>query len=239
MMGDLLPFLTNPNGLGVIRISEPAPSSASAETLHVIDPHEALREALDLRLAERGVPFHPGISSGHWLALHDWDYQPSVVVIRAAMRDVWPVLVKVRALRAIRCRSIVLMDRTRYPSAAERLIAAQVTCISDTSRPLERLVDDVAEVLKRPQRHALAPWESAPVLSNRTLQVAGLYVSAQGPTTTEVGRALNIGAETVRTHLERARSLYRPRGIDVSARSSLRAALLDDGQLVGELGWFA
>lgn len=238
-MGDLLSFITNPNGLGVMCISEPAPSAASAETLHVIDPHEALRAALDLRLGERGVPFRPGVSSGRWLALHDWDYQPSVVVIRAAMRDVWPVLVKVRALRAIRCRTIVLMDRTQYPRAAERLIAARVACVSDTASPLDRLVDDVAEVLQRPRGHTLAPWESASVLSNRTLQVAGLYVSVQGPSTTEVGRALNIGAETVRTHLERARSHYRQRGLDVSTRSSLRVALMDDGQLVGELGWFA
>ncbi len=202
----------------------------------MVDPSPFVRFALHRGIAERDAHIPVGVLSGHWLAMHDWGYGPDVVVLRAAIGDIWPVLLKVRALTRLTCRSVVILDTRRYAAAVPRLLAAGADTVVPVDADVDTLADAAVRSALRPEPPVRTP-EAGICLPDRQLQIGCLYASEHGYTASQISTAIGIDPETVRSHLENCRAQFRAHGIDVSSRERLRAVLLEQGHLVGMLGW--
>lgn len=226
--------------------------------LHIIGPNAFARGALS-RAANAAGGIHLGIVDAQWLALHDWGFGTDVVILRARMYDVWPALVKVRALAALDCRAIVLIGHAT-PAEQYRLREAGAWAVLHSPGDLnpERVIAFAKEALlaieqrndgQLTQQAVLDPSsaEDRPgsfeplfplsSLSDRVLQIAGLYVSAASPHAQDVGRVFGLGESTVKAHLSRVRAVFRNAGVDTSSRAALRERMIAEGLLIGEMGW--
>lgn len=230
--------------------------------LHIIEPDAFIRGAM-LRAAQKMPDIDLGIVGYRWLALHDWGFGADVVVLRARMFDIWPIIIKVAALKRLDCRVIVLIDPAT-PQAVARLREAgawAVVCDSELSSPAaviqlaRQALHDAARsaandaaspdatgvTVRAARKAAPSAGPSAPVpladLLDRPLQVACLYASAPAPSAKEIGHVLGIAESTVRGHLDRVRVSYRRAGIDLPDRATMRSQLRADGLRIGESGW--
>lgn len=161
----------------------------------------------------------------------EWDFAGEVVVIDALLDDHVPLPLKVRALRRLGSRAIVLGPGKLTPFAGRvgaegaRAWIEPTTCLAETAEIIREV--SLGTV---PPVAALAP--TAPpraVLTDRELQVLGIYVTSRGHSPAHLGRVLALRTETIRSHLERGRARYRAAGVPTNNRAALRDALIADG----------
>lgn len=224
--------------------------------VHIIEPDAFVRGSL-VRAAQQVPEISLGTVDHRWLALHEDGLSGDVVILRARMFDIWPIILKTAALTRLGCRVIVLMDPPRHEAAARLREAGAWAIDSDgdlagpdaviqlaqqalhNTAPADAAGKPLLESADAPSSEQEAP--PAPVwladLLDRPLQVACLYASAPAPSAREIGRVLGIAESTVRGHLDRVRASYRRVGIDLPDRARMRAQLRTDGLRIGESGW--
>lgn len=217
-------------------IQLPLHDVAVPRRVHVVDPSPFIRFALREELSRRAADIPVGVLSGRWLAMHDWGYGPDVVVLRAAMRDVWPVVVKVRALQRLSCRTIVLAPPAAPSALVRRVLSDGAAAVLPTDCRFEDLVDATVREARHPRAPLTQP-PAAPDLTDREVQIGNLFASPRGYTTAQIGEVLGLSPNTVRAQLDSCRRRFRDRGEDVSDRARLRAALTDAGYTAGAAGW--
>lgn len=166
--------------------------------------------------------------------LRSWDFSTGRVLVDAFLDDHVPLPMKVRALRRIGSDPIVLGDPFSE-AIVQRARAEGAVSWVDPADGMDGLIEAATRPQwTRPERPDALPGIR---LSDRELQILSLYASRRSLSVGSLSRTLGIQPETVRAHLRRGRKRFSDRGIPVSNRGSLAAALVRDGYLIPEPAW--
>lgn len=203
--------------------------------LHICDPNIALREAAASTMLAAAPELRLGVSSSDWLAFHDWGYGSDLVVLRADFCDMWPALLKVRALRRLDCVVALILPGDATSAARKRMLDAGAAALISESDGLEAALTTLRNVAADPPPLPRI-CEVEPILSDRVLQVACLYASTQSPSAQDLARMFATSVTTVRTQLQTARRILQESGWEASTRAELSAALRGCGLMIGESG---
>lgn len=211
-----------------------------APRLDLVHTSPVVSTALRRELHSGSTPVRVTTAVHAWIDFQrEWDFAGDVVVIDALLDDHVPLALKVRALRRLGSHVVVLGPGRDTPFARRSGAEGAVAWIEPTTG----LVDTAAIirecVLGEVPDHATVAAAGAPVadLTDRELQVLGLYVSTRGHSPSDVARILGLRTETIRSHLERGRSRYRAHGVATNNRAALRAALVTDGWVLDPHEW--
>lgn len=184
----------------------------------------------ELRSGQRPVRVTTAVHS--WIHFQrDWDFAGEIVVLDAMLDDHVPLPLKVRALGRLGSQVIVLGPGRDTPFA-RRAGAEGARAWVEPTVGLAATAEVIREITLGtvPPGATLAP--AAPpraALTDRELQVLGLYVTSRGHSPAHLGRVLALRTETIRSHLERGRARYRAAGVATNNRAALRDALVADG----------
>lgn len=171
----------------------------------------------------------------------EWDFAGEVVVLGALLDDHVPLPLKVRALRRLGSTPIVLGPGRETPFARRCGHEGAAAWIEPTLG-----LAATAEAIRQaaagsPPAHARLPAAAPAIadLTDRELQVLGLYASTRGYSPADLGRVLALRTETVRSHLGRGRARYRSADRPTHTRAALRVALIEDGWFLDPAVWAA
>ncbi|WP_157074430.1 helix-turn-helix transcriptional regulator [Janibacter corallicola] len=205
---------------------------APVPRLDVVHTSPVVTSALRRELARRAPRLRLDTVVHSWDDFRsEWDFAGDVVLLDPFIVDHVPLPLKIRALRRLGSRVVVLGPGRDTPFArrcgAEGAIAwvgpdhglaGCAELILDASRGTAPAGTDIA----------CAPAPTAR-LTDRELQVLGLYVMPGGYSPAFLARLLRLRTTTVRSHLERGRARYRAAGVPTRGRAALRAAMVADG----------
>lgn len=161
----------------------------------------------------------------------EWDFAGAIVVIDALLDDHVPLPLKVRALGRLGSQVIVLGPGRGTPFAGRAGAEGAQAWVEPTTG-LAATAEVIREVALGTVPPTAALASAAPpraALTDRELQVLGLYVTSRGHSPAQLGRVLALRTETIRSHLERGRARYRAAGVPTNNRAALRNALVADG----------
>lgn len=198
----------------------------------VVDGSGPVREALSLALPLVGSQNAVRLAVSSWVAYSaSLNALPDSTVFRAELADHVPAALKARALTRLDIAPVVILSAPS-PAHEARLLRAGATAIVRAQDGLASVVDGITGA----GAPADVPAAPSPVeLTDRELQVSCLYCGRTAPSAARLGAYLRLNEHTVRRHLARTRELYHSLGRDVSTRSRLRSALIDDGWLFAQL----
>jgi hypothetical protein len=198
----------------------------------VVDDSGPVREALSLALPRLGSQNAVRLAVSSWTAYSaSLNALPDSTVFRAELSDHVPAALKTRALARLDIAPVAILSLPS-PAHEARLLRAGAVAILRAQDGLA----SVAERITDPGAHADVPSAPSPVeLTDRELQVSCLYCGRNAPSAARLGAYLRLNEHTVRRHLARTRELYHSLGRDVSTRTRLRTALIDDGWLFTQL----
>ncbi len=171
----------------------------------------------------------------------EWDFAGDVVLLDPLLEDHVPLPLKIRALHRLGSRAVVLGPGRVTPFARRCGAEGAIGWVGS-----EHGLAGCAELILEATRGA-APTgtgiASAPAptarLTDRELQVLGLYAMPRGYSPASLARLLRLRTTTVRSHLERGRARYRAAGVPTHGRAALREAVVADGWVPEESLWEA
>lgn len=223
----------------------PSPPARPAIRLALLDDHEILLDSLSSWIERNAPEFDLVLRAGSWLELiHSEAFPTDLVIMDLQLQESISIGARVRTCRAAGAKVIVLSAVDTREDRDAALAAGAIAYVSK-SRPMHELMEvalaavggDVpgraaAEAPPEPVawRPRPAGQEAArPKLSDGERQALLLY--ADGRTTAEVARAMNVQYETAKTYLRRVREKYGRAGRPTSSRSDLIRRAAEDGYL--------
>lgn len=218
--------------------ASPAPAPAR---LAILDDHEILLDSLASWIEKNAPEFDLVLRAGSWIELvHSDAFPTDLVIMDLQLRESVSIGARVRTCRAAGAKVVVLsaVDTQEDRDAA---LAAGALAYVTKSQPMNELLAAALAAIGRGddrQTPAVAPaWRPRPVipetarprLSDGERQALVLY--ADGRTTSEVAKAMNVQYETAKTYLRRVREKYGKAGRPTSSRADLIRRAAEDGYL--------
>lgn len=232
---------------------QPEPTGQPAYRLAILDDHGLIVDSLAGWFAERAPEFDVAVRANTWIGLiRDPGFPVDLVLMDLQLGDTVSIESRIRACRAAGAKVIVVTALDDEESR-ERAIGAGAAAFVPKTLPADELVD-VARRVARGERVRQQPRPAASVdgsdaaaeagagtgpltaagLANPRLSPAeerALRLYAQGHSTIEVGRRMEVGYETAKTYLRRVREKYAKVGRPASRKSELIRRAAEDGLL--------
>lgn len=209
--------------------------------LAILDDHEILLDSLATWIERNAPEFDLVLRAGSWLELvHSDAFPTDLVIMDLQLRESVSIGARVRTCRAAGAKVVVLSAVDTQEDRDAALAAGAVAYVTKT-QPMTELIavslaavgrtgapgEPEAAVAWRPRPSV--PEASRPKLSDGERQALVLY--ADGRTTSEVARAMNVQYETAKTYLRRVREKYGKAGRPTSSRADLIRRAAEDGFL--------
>ncbi|WP_223694376.1 helix-turn-helix transcriptional regulator [Leifsonia poae] len=222
------------------------PAAASSPVpirLALLDDHELLLDSLASWIEKHAPEFDLVVRASTWLELvHSEAFPTDLVIMDLQLRESVSIGARVRTCRAAGARVIVLSAVGSQEDRDAAVAAGAVAYLSKT-QPMVEVIDVALAAMGRGagaepgEAAAGAAWRPRPGaaaavkphLSDGERQALTLY--ADGRTTTEVARAMNVQYETAKTYLRRVREKYGKVGRPTSSRADLIRRAAEDGYL--------
>ncbi len=230
--------------------SDPRPEGAPFR-LAILDDHGLIVDSLATMFSEQSPEFDVAVRATTWIGLiRDPGFPVDVVLMDLQLGDTVSIESRIRACRAAGAKVVVVTALDDEESRDRALEAGAAAFIPKTT-PADELVEVARKVARgervRPSRRVpvLAggqadvaasdgPDRTAAGLANARLSPAeerALRLYAQGLSTLEVGRRMDVGYETAKTDLRRVREKYAKVGRPASRKSDLIRRAAEDGLL--------
>ena len=213
-----------------------------ATRLDVVHTSPVVTWALREELARRAPRLRVDTVVHSWSDFRsEWDFAGDVVLLDPLIEDHVPLPLKVRALRRLGSRVLVLGPGRETPFARRCAAEGAIAWVG----PDHGLTGCAQLVLEAtdgavPPGAGIAPAPAPTArLTDRELQVLGLYVMPLGHSPAFLARMLRLRTTTVRSHLERGRARYRAAGVPTHGRAALQTAMVADGWVPEEALWEA
>jgi DNA-binding NarL/FixJ family response regulator len=214
-------------------------SSSPPIRLAILDDHEILLDSLATWIERNAPEFDLVVRAGSWLELvHSDAFPTDLVIMDLQLRESVSIGARVRTCRAAGAKVVVLSAVDTQEDRDAALAAGAVAYVTKT-QPMSELIavslaamgrDGAAPEPKPAWRpRPTVPEASRPKLSDGERQALVLY--ADGRTTSEVARAMNVQYETAKTYLRRVREKYGKVGRPTSSRADLIRRAAEDGYL--------
>lgn len=216
------------------------PVSISAPIrLAILDDHEILLDSLAAWIDRNAPDFDLVVRAGSWLELvHSDAFPTDLVIMDLQLRESVSIGARVRTCRAAGAKVVVLSAVDTQEDRDAALAAGAVAYVTKT-QPMAELIAAALAAMGRSagQKQPAPAWRprptvpeaSRPKLSDGERQALVLY--ADGRTTSEVARAMNVQYETAKTYLRRVREKYGKVGRPTSSRADLIRRAAEDGYL--------
>lgn len=220
----------------------PTPVPASPYRLALLDDHELIVDSLARWFTDFAADFTVVIRATSWMDLvRDPEFPVDLVLMDLQLGDTVSIESRIRACRAAGAKVVVVTAIDDEESRRRSLLAGAVGFVSKTL-PADELVDYARRVMRgeRVQRHQPAQRAGAaetgvhPDRHGVALSAAeekALRYYAQGLSTVEVGRRMEVGYETAKTYLRRVREKYAKAGRPASRKAELIRRAAEDGYL--------
>jgi DNA-binding NarL/FixJ family response regulator len=229
-------------------MSTTATSSLPPIRLALLDDHELLLDSLASWIEKHAPEFDLVLRASTWLELvHSDAFPTDLVIMDLQLRESVSIGARVRTCRAAGAKVIVLSAVDTQEDRDAALAAGAVAYLTKT-QPMIEVLDAALTAMGRgapgdPAAATSAPpaaetaWRPRPIipeaakprLSDGELHALTLY--ADGRTTTEVAREMNVQYETAKTYLRRVREKYGKVGRPTSSRADLIRRAAEDGYL--------
>ncbi|WP_431246755.1 response regulator [Leifsonia xyli] len=224
--------------------TDPAAPGRSAEPpirLAILDDHEILLDSLATWIEKNAPEFDLVVRAGSWLELvHSDAFPTDLVIMDLQLKESVSIGARVRTCRAAGAK-VVVLSAVDTPEDREAALGAGAVAYVSKSQPMTELLAaalsaagrgvgrsaTAAQPAWRPK--PLIPESARPRLSDGERQALVLY--ADGRTTSEVARAMNVQYETAKTYLRRVREKYGKAGRPTSSRADLIRRAAEDGYL--------
>lgn len=211
----------------------------------ILDDHAVIVDGIAFWIAENAPDVEVAIRATRWIDLiRDEAFPVDIVLMDLQLPESVSIESRIRACRAAGCE-VVVVTALDDAESRERSLAAGAVAFVPKTLPVREVIDVVRRVArgervpKRPRaRDEQAAAASAPptgtevadaALSAAEQRAVTLYV--QGLSTNEVARRMEIGYETAKTYLRRARDKYAKVGRPAGRRSELIRRAAEDGIL--------
>ncbi|CAM5500673.1 response regulator transcription factor [Leifsonia shinshuensis] len=216
-------------------------STAPPIRLAILDDHEILLDSLAAWIDRNAPDFDLVVRAGSWLELvHSDAFPTDLVIMDLQLRESVSIGARVRTCRAAGAKVVVLSAVDTQEDRDAALAAGAVAYVTKTQPMAELIAAALAAVGRDSAAGEPAPapaWRprptvpeaSRPKLSDGERQALVLY--ADGRTTSEVARAMNVQYETAKTYLRRVREKYGKVGRPTSSRADLIRRAAEDGYL--------
>ncbi|MEV8214381.1 response regulator transcription factor [Leifsonia sp. NPDC077715] len=225
----------DPHATGAARDVEPP------IRLAILDDHELLLDSLATWIEKNAPEFDLVARASSWLELvHSDAFPTDLVIMDLQLKESVSIGARVRTCRAAGAKVIVL-SAVDTPEDRDAALAAGAVAYVTKSQPMTELLAVALSAAGRGVGRAataqppawrpkpLIPESARPRLSDGERQALVLY--ADGRTTSEVARAMNVQYETAKTYLRRVREKYGKAGRPTSSRADLIRRAAEDGYL--------
>jgi len=212
--------------------------------LALLDDHELLLDSLASWIEKNAPDFDLVVRASTWLELvHSEAFPTDLVIMDLQLRESVSIGARVRTCRAAGAKVIILSAVDTPEDRAAALAAGAVDYLTKT-QPMSEVLDAALAAMGRgpddgghPAAPVVETWRprpgirdtEKPHLSDGERQALTLY--ADGRTTSEVAREMNVQYETAKTYLRRVREKYGKVGRPTSSRSDLIRRAAEDGYL--------
>ena len=210
--------------------------------LALLDDHEVLLDSLSTWIERHAPEFELVVRAGSWLELvHSEAFPTDLVIMDLQLKETISIGARVRTCRAAGAKVIVL-TAVDTPEDRDAALAAGAVAYLTKTQPMQEVLQAALTAMGRGEHEPSAaadepawrprpgiPESAKPRLSDGERQALMLY--ADGRTTPEVARAMNVQYETAKTYLRRVREKYRKAGRPTSSRADLIRRAAEDGYL--------
>ncbi|MFF1573981.1 DNA-binding response regulator [Leifsonia sp. NPDC058292] len=212
--------------------------------LALLDDHELLLDSLASWIEKHAPEFDLVVRASTWLELvHSEAFPTDLVIMDLQLRESISIGARVRTCRAAGAKVLVLSAVDTQEDREAALAAGAVAYLTKT-QPMIEVLDAALAAMGRGAGETAAatqpvvetwrprpgiPEMSKPHLSDGERHALTLY--ADGRTTSEVAREMNVQYETAKTYLRRVREKYGKVGRPTSSRSDLIRRAAEDGYL--------
>ena len=211
--------------------------------LALLDDHELLLDSLSSWIEKNAPDLDLVLRASSWLELvHSDQFPTDLVIMDLQLRETISIGARVRTCRAAGAKVIVLSAVDTAEDRDAALAAGAVAYLSKT-QPMSEVLEAALSAMTQgtddtqkttQQEPAWRPKPSIPEsarprLSDGERQALTLY--ADGRTTSEVAKAMNVQYETAKTYLRRVREKYGKAGRPTSSRADLIRRAAEDGYL--------
>lgn len=209
--------------------------------LAILDDHELLLDSLATWIEKNAPEFDLVVRASSWLELvHSDAFPTDLVIMDLQLKESVSIGARVRTCRAAGAK-VVVLSAVDTPEDRDAALAAGAVAYVTKSQPMTELLAAALSAAGRgivraasTQQPAwrpkpLIPESARPRLSDGERQALVLY--ADGRTTSEVARAMNVQYETAKTYLRRVREKYGKAGRPTSSRADLIRRAAEDGYL--------
>lgn len=228
---------TPPSGAAVA-----SPTAQPPIRLALLDDHEVLLDSLATWIERHAPEFDLVLRAGSWLELvHSDAFPTDLVIMDLQLKETVSIGARVRTCRAAGA-TVIVLTAVDTPEDRDAALAAGAVAYLTKTQPMQEVLEAALAAMGRgkspgdpaPETAAWRPRpgipESArPRLSDGERQALLLY--ADGRTTSEVARAMNVQYETAKTYLRRVREKYGKSGRPTSSRADLIRRAAEDGYL--------
>lgn len=210
--------------------------------LAILDDHEILLDSLATWIEKNAPEFDLVVRASSWLELvHSDAFPTDLVIMDLQLKESVSIGARVRTCRAAGAK-VVVLSAVDTPEDRDAALAAGAVAYITKSQPMAELVGAALSAAGRGVARSAAsaappawrpkpliPDSARPRLSDGERQALVLY--ADGRTTSEVARAMNVQYETAKTYLRRVREKYGKAGRPTSSRADLIRRAAEDGYL--------
>lgn len=209
--------------------------------LAILDDHEILLDSLASWIERNAPQFDLVVRASSWLELvHSDAFPTDLVIMDLQLKESVSIGARVRTCRAAGAK-VVVLSAVDTPEDRDAALAAGAVAYVTKSQPMTELLAAALAASGRGTERTAAPTQQAwrpkplipesarPRLSDGERQALVLY--ADGRTTSEVARAMNVQYETAKTYLRRVREKYGKAGRPTSSRADLIRRAAEDGYL--------
>lgn len=208
--------------------------------LAILDDHEILLDSLASWIERNAPQFDLVLRASSWLELvHSDAFPTDLVIMDLQLKESVSIGARVRTCRAAGAK-VVVLSAVDTPEDRDAALAAGAVAYVTKSQPMTELLAAALAASGRGTERTestqpawrpkpLIPESARPRLSDGERQALVLY--ADGRTTSEVARAMNVQYETAKTYLRRVREKYGKAGRPTSSRADLIRRAAEDGYL--------
>ncbi|MFB9309129.1 DNA-binding NarL/FixJ family response regulator [Agromyces hippuratus] len=220
----------------------PTPVPTPPHRLAILDDHELIVDGLARWFTDVAADFNVVIRATSWMDLvRDPEFPVDLVLMDLQLGDTVSIESRIRACRAAGAKVIVVTAIDDEESRRRSLVAGAAGFVSKTL-PADELVDYARRVM-RGERVQRQPSSADPVAAGAGVvpdrhgvalsaaEEKALRYYAQGLSTVEVGRRMEVGYETAKTYLRRVREKYAKAGRPASRKAELIRRAAEDGYL--------
>jgi len=217
--------------------------------LAILDDHGLIVDSLARWFDDLAPEFDVVVKATTWIDLvRDPEFPVDLVLMDLQLGDTVSIEARIRACRAAGAK-VLVVTALDDDASRERCLVAGAAGFVPKTLPADVLVDYARRVMhgdrlpRHPSRASSSTVHHGPTVAHAAMNDAAqpvhlsaaeekaLRYYAQGLSTAEVGRRMEIGYETAKTYLRRVREKYAKAGRPASRKAELIRRAAEDGYL--------